>query len=235
MRKTALTLFSITSLLLLSALLTVPARAHAGFTPEPLAETFVLELSSIKNGESDVPRNPIFTLNFSKNIADISVMVSNSTSFHLVDETGSTIPIRVIFPDGEMQRAYRDQLFVEPKEHLNPNSSYSLVIDNTLQAKNGETIDDAYVFTFTTSDQINNPDESVLLKLGDEIMPFDVALDLSEASVPKKGPTNNLKPMEAPKTNHDYLALTLFLASIGVFILLIITKTFRSARRQTST
>jgi len=221
MRRSTLVFFVIVLLFLQPAVAVFAAPSGAA---QPTAGTvpgsLTIESCSIVNGDSDIPVNPTVQVNFSKNVVNIAVMFENSNRFHISDSKGATVPICVIFPDDQLQSAFTSQVFIMPQQPLDPNSTYSLVIDNTLEAKNGERIDDAHVLTFSTSDSLTDEMNPILAKLGDNIMSFDVALKLSEASVPAALPVNAPKPETGSAPDLSGAALALFIIQVAAIILI---------------
>lgn len=143
-----------------------------------------LEKSSIAEGSSDVPINPIIQLDFNKNICNITVLPNNKKCFHLTQQDGDVVAIRLIFPDDQVQQDYKRQAFVIPLEDLQPNTTYQVAVDHTLTAKNGTTIDNAHTFTFTTGARRAEQENEALRKLGENIITYETAYQETADSVP---------------------------------------------------
>lgn len=143
-----------------------------------------LESSSIKNNSSDVAVNEVFQLNFNKNVCNITTLSNNKMCFHLTDINGNSVPIKIIFPDTQLQQKYKRQVFIIPQQDLESNSQYRIAIDRTLCAKNGTTIDDAHTITFTTGSNITDNENRILKSLGDNIVTYETSYNETEDSVP---------------------------------------------------
>lgn len=143
-----------------------------------------LESASIKDGAAGVAVNETIQLNFNKNICNITVLPTNKAAFHLTDADGNPVAIRLIFPDNQVQREHRHEVFIQPAEDLQPETAYRISVDNTLTAKNGTTIDDAHVIRFTTGSHRTDAVNPVLEKLGDFIVTYETASGENANSVP---------------------------------------------------
>lgn len=143
-----------------------------------------LESSSLSDGETNVPLNETIQLNFNKNICNITVLAANKKCFHLTDEAGSPVAIRLLFPDDQVQRKYRRQAFIQPVSDLKENSRYKITIDRTLTAKNGTRIDNAYLLSFTTGSRRTNRENAVLKELGSNLITYETAYSETPDSVP---------------------------------------------------
>ena len=147
--------------------------------------------SSTPNGARNVPLNPVIQLNFNKNVVNFVVAGDNALSYHLVDDNQNSVPIRIIVPDDQMQQAVKRNVFIIPEENLLPNTIYTLAVDNTLTAKNGDRIDDAHTIVFKTGAQLESKTNPLLASLGNDILTFSNDLPLNENSVPGASPTSS--------------------------------------------
>lgn len=143
-----------------------------------------LESASISDGAVDVPVNQTFQLNFNKNICNVTVLPVNKKCFHLTDSEGTAVSIQLIFPDSQVQRTYRHEVFIKPTEDLQPDSEYRISVDRTLQAKNGTAIDNAYTLSFTTGSSKTKKENKALKKLGENIITYETAYGETADSVP---------------------------------------------------
>lgn len=143
-----------------------------------------LEKSSISDGSFDVPINPTIQLDFNKNICNVVVLSNNKKCFHLTEQGGDTVAIRLIFPDDQVQQDYKRQAFLLPLEELKPNTVYQVAVDRTLTAKNGTTIDDAHTFTFTTGTLRIKQENQALKELGENIITYETACQETADSIP---------------------------------------------------
>lgn len=178
--------------LLITLSLISPARvcfaASTSFIPaednDDISDVLTFEGSSIEDGQGDVSLNPIIELTFSKNVVNISVMISNMSCFHLIDSNGDPVEIRVVFPDDQLQRAIKRSVFIIPAEALEPNARYTVYIDNNLMSKSFMHIDNLHTVEFTTGDRNDADTNADLESLGDNIVEVTTKLELSEFSVP---------------------------------------------------
>lgn len=135
--------------------------------------------------ELNVPLDVTIELYFNKNICNVKVLENNKKCFHLTSEDGEVIPLTITVPDDQVQRTYKRDAFLKPKEPLEPNTRYRVAVDKTLMAKNGRNIDNAHVFEFVTGTETGAPEPEELKTLGGlSIQTFDSALPETEDSVP---------------------------------------------------
>ncbi|MGN0704779.1 MAG: Ig-like domain-containing protein [Lentihominibacter sp.] len=140
--------------------------------------------SSVADGASDVALNETVQLDFNKNICNITVLANNKMCFHLTGQDGEAVPIRLIFPDDQVQHDYKKQVFIIPQTDLDANSEYRISVDSTLLAKNGTMIDNAHTITFTTGTHRTDSENKVLKKLDDYTVTYETAYNETEDSVP---------------------------------------------------
>jgi len=175
--------------------------------------------SSVADGAANVPLDPVIQLNFNKNVVNISVLDNNAQCFHLIDQSGAPVPIKLIFPDDQMQTTYKRNVFILPEANLQKNSQYELVVDSILRAKNGTGIDNAHTITFTTGAAATGEQNEILLKLGDNIIEYTNALAKTEYSVPHEQEVQkpSATPQPSAKQPMDVGRLSsLLLAAIAV-------------------
>ena len=178
-----------------------------------------LESSSVSDGQADIPVNETIQLNFNKNICNITVLAANKKCFHLTDEAGSPVAIRLLFPDDQVQRKYRRQAFIQPVSELDENTRYKITVDRTLTAKNGTPIDNAYIITFTTGSGKANRENAVLKELGSSIVAYETAYSETPDSVPV-----NRSGLDAPA--EEKAVDTGAAAKIGACLLLLVVILF---------
>lgn len=192
--------------LLLLLLTAVPSFAEGGDgtgggNGENKDIPLTLERASIANGQKDVAVNETIQLNFNKNICNVTVLPNNKKCFHLTDVDGKAAAIRLIFPDNQVQKDYRHEVFIQPAEDLSQNTTYRLSVDRTLQAKNGTTIDNAYVLTFTTGTRRTAEENKILTKLGDFVVTYETAYGETADSVPvNKSGLDDVSQAQEPDT-----------------------------------
>lgn len=192
--------------LLLLLLTAVPSFAEGGDgtgggNGENKDIPLTLERASIADGQKDVAVNETIQLNFNKNICNVTVLANNKKCFHLTDADGKAAAIRLIFPDNQVQKDYRHEVFIQPAEDLSPNTTYRLSVDRTLQAKNGTTIDNAYVLSFTTGARRTAEENKILTKLGDFVVTYETAYGETADSVPvNKSGLDDVSQAQEPDT-----------------------------------
>ncbi len=176
-----------------------------------------LESASIRDGSRDIPVNPTIQLNFNKNICNVLVLSNNKKCFHLTDAKGKAVPIRLIFPDDQVQQGYKRQAFLIPRKNLKENSTYRIAVDRTLMAKNGNTIDNAHTITFTTGSRTVQEENKILKKLGDFTLTYETALGEGADSVPVN--TAGLDDISQDQTADTGLMAKIAAASFLILIL----------------
>lgn len=179
--------------LLLLGLCLCPAAAvttSTEGTPPPEDETlesgkgpFSLLSCSVARGETGVATNVLIQLDFGRNVVNISVLEHNAGCFHLANEAGDSVPVRLLFPDDQLQRAVKRTVFLQPVEPLAAESRYVLAVDNALLAKNGTRIDQAYQISFTTGGEQAAQENAVLEELGDQMIALERDTPMSERSI----------------------------------------------------
>lgn len=186
-----------------------------------------LESTSIADGTTGVAINETIQLNFNKNICNVTVLSNNKKCFHLTDANGEAVPIKLIFPDNQVQKDYRREVFIQPAEELKKNASYKVSVDSTLKAKNGTTIDNAYVFTFTTGSSRTNKENKILQKLGDFVITYETAYGETADSVPvNKEGLDDVSQEQGPDTGSiaKIAAVVLILLIIAFTIAVVILR-----------
>lgn len=156
--------------------------------PQGNGTPLTLEAASIHSGQKQVPCLPLIQLDFNKNVVNLSVSQNNIQCFHLTDADGNTRPIKLIFPDDQLQRDVKRNIFIQPSDSLSPNTDYTLYIDSTLMAKNGTYIDQAYVIPFTTGTDTQGESNALLESLGDLLVIYESNLPPGEYSRPGSSP-----------------------------------------------
>lgn len=186
-----------------------------------------LESASIADGATGVAINETIQLNFNKNICNVTVLSNNKKCFHLTDANGEAVAIKLIFPDNQVQKDYRREVFIQPAEDLKKNTSYKVSVDSTLKAKNGTTIDNAYVFSFTTGSSRTNKENIILKKLGDFVITYETAYGETADSVPvNKDGLDDVSQEQGPDTGNiaKIVAVVLILLIIAFTIAVVILR-----------
>ena len=212
---------------LIFILWSVPAFADAGDGTgggdgENKDVALTLVSSTVADNATDVALNETIQLTFNKNICNITILPNNKKCFHLTDENGEAVAIKLTFPDNQVQREFRHQVFIQPKENLEPDSTYRISVDKTLTAKNGTFIDNAHTITFTTGNSVTDVENSILKELGDFVVTYETAYGETADSVPVDvSGLDDVSEDNGPDTGS--------IAKIAVIVLVIIVIIFTAA------
>lgn len=174
--------------------------------------------SSVADGDTNVPLDPVIQLNFNKNVVNISVLENNSNCFHLIDASGAPVPISLIFPDDQIQSDFKRNVFIFPKDNLKMNSKYELVVDSILRAKNDTIIDNAHIIHFETGAAAIGRQNETLLEMGDDITVYTTALKKTEYSVPHDKEIETPQPAKKKPIDMDKLSSILLIVIAAVFV-----------------
>ena len=185
--------------------------------------------SSVKNGDSNVTLNETIQLDFNKNICNVTVLANNKLCFHLTDADGNAVAIKLIFPDNQVQREYRKQVFIQPAEDLKPETSYRIAVDNTVMAKNGTVIDNAHTISFTTGTQSTDKENKILQELDDYVITYETASGENANSVPvNKTGLDDVSEESEP----DMASIARIAAIILIVLIIAFTAVFIIIRRK---
>ena len=185
--------------------------------------------SSVKNGDSNVTLNETIQLDFNKNICNVTVLSNNKLCFHLTDADGNAVAIKLIFPDNQVQREYRKQVFIQPAEDLKPETSYRIAVDNTVMAKNGTVIDNAHTISFTTGTHRTDEENKILKDLGDYIITYETASGENANSVPvNKDGLDDVSEESGP----DMASIARIAAVVLIILIIAFTAAFIIIRRK---
>lgn len=165
-----------------------------------------LSKSSVVSDDTDISRNVTVELDFNKNVCDLQYLKSNAESVHLLDKNNEPVPIKVTFPDTQVQTSYKRQIFITPKEPLAANEKYFIVIEDSLKSKDGTSLDKSYVLNFSTGESEKTEENAVLSYLKDNIMEFEsnspanpdaltTGENTTKESIAPKDDTSSLKPI----------------------------------------
>lgn len=188
-----------------------------------------LESSSISDGAQDVALNEIIQLDFNKNICNVTVLANNKLCFHLTDADGNAVAIKLIFPDNQVQKEYKKQVFIQPAEDLKPETSYRIAVDNTVMAKNGTIIDNAHTISFTTGTQRTDKENKILKELGDYIITYETASGENANSVPvNKDGLDDVSEESGP----DMASIARIAAVVLIVLIIAFTAVFIIIRRK---
>ncbi|MDD6647726.1 MAG: Ig-like domain-containing protein [Firmicutes bacterium] len=188
-----------------------------------------LESSSISDGAQDVALNETIQLDFNKNICNVTVLANNKLCFHLTDADGKAVAIKLIFPDNQVQKEYKKQVFIQPAENLKPETSYRIAVDNTVMAKNGTVIDNAHTISFTTGTHRTDEENKILKDLGDYIVTYETASGENANSVPvNKDGLDDVSEESGP----DMASIARIAAVVLIILIIAFTAVFIIIRRK---
>lgn len=188
-----------------------------------------LEKSSVPDGADNVAVNETIQLDFNKNVCNITVLSNNKMCFHLTDPDGNAVPIRLIFPDDQVQHDYKKQVFIIPQQDLKSNTQYRISVDSTLLAKNGTGIDNAHTVTFTTGTERTDTENRILKKLGDYTVTYETSYSETEDSVPvNKDDLDDI----SEDTGTDAATIARIAAVALIVVIIVFTAVFIIIRRR---
>lgn len=191
--------------------------------------------SSIKNNEKNVPLNPTIDLQFNKNVVNLTVKSDNSKCFHLVDSKGNGVTIKIIFPDDQLRKEYREHIFIVPSQNLAPDSKYTLYIDKTLQAKNAKSLDNTNMIAFTTGTKVIAVPNPSLKKLADDVEVFTNKLPLTANSYVKKSSAspaaNKTTAQPINNNNLSIIIIVTIIAIIAIFFVILLFAKMKSSHK----
>lgn len=144
MKKTKQLLsLSLTFILLICILGTIGFAANG----EPLK----LESSNPKNGALDVATAlEEIELFFSKNVVNMKVEENNRTCIDFVDGDGNPVAFELRMEDDQVNREFRDYIYVQPAEPLKEGTTYTVIISKELTSKSGTAMEEDVEVSFTT-------------------------------------------------------------------------------------
>lgn len=179
-----------------------------------------LSSSSVVDCDKNISTDVTIQLDFTGNITDITTLENNKNAFYLLDKDGNSVPIKVVFPDTQMDGAYKMQVFISPAKELANNTTYTLIIDDSLMTKKGVYLDKNYRIGFTTSSEnVPKTTNEALEYLKENILEYDVhntySKDISAADSSEPMTTN---PSENDGMNTNFTAP---IAAITVIILVV--------------
>ena len=165
----------ITSVVLLLTLSFPAAFAAGDNNDEPLT----LQSSSVVDGDTNISIHPVIELVFTGKMDDILVLPNNKDCFHLQNAAGEVKSLTVLFPDTQVQSAFRNHAFLVPEAELAPGETYTLTIDSRLQDKKDNLLGQTLQIQFTTATdetfaRLKENDD--LIKLGDNVLSYSTAL-----------------------------------------------------------
>ncbi len=138
--------------ILLAAVIIVNVTAYAETinTEDGKKIEFCLEDSLPQNLAVDVEPDSNITLVFNKNVVNFSVKENNIKCISLKNEDGQVVPSELIFPDDQIEPDKKREIYIDPVENLNENTTYTVEISSEMMAKNGSTLGKTVYVSFTT-------------------------------------------------------------------------------------
>lgn len=133
-------------ILIISLIFSVIAFAGNNGGNNPLS----LDISMPADGAADIPVDQEIKLTFSNNVINSSIKENNMSCFQLVDSTGKEVAIEVIMGDDQINPDQKNDIIVKPIENLSEGITYSLKINGDLSSKNGNTLSEEIIVSFST-------------------------------------------------------------------------------------
>jgi hypothetical protein len=160
-----LILFTLTLSILTPAIVLAEGDGSGGGQNNPLS----LVSSDPSDGETDVDTNAEITMEFSKNVVNMSVRENNAKCFELKDEDSNIVPIEIIMADDQMERELRNSIIVKPVDGLKEETTYILHISSDLMSKSGANLKSDLNINFSTGGTLekttsDKPTENVRAK-----------------------------------------------------------------------
>lgn len=110
-----------------------------------------LEEAAVSDGQQNVALDAELKFVFSNNVINLSVKENNATCFSLTDESGAVVPLEVVMGDDQLEADLKEIIIIKPEGGLQAGKTYTLVMDQALQAKNGNTLGSDISITFSTA------------------------------------------------------------------------------------
>lgn len=89
-------------------------------------------------GRADMAPDSDMIIAFTTNVVNLRVKDNNLACFKLYDNNDNPIEIDVIMGDDQVDRSIRHLVTIDPKDDLIPGENYYILVDKSLQSKNGE-------------------------------------------------------------------------------------------------
>ena len=115
--------------------------------------------SSVRDGQEGVAIDVVIDLVFSNNVVHFSIAENNKASFILRDGMNDAVPIEVLMGDEQIDPSIRRNITVAPLAPLKYDTRYTLVILQSLTARNGNSMAADVTLTFTTQSNPSLPQE----------------------------------------------------------------------------
>lgn len=183
------------------ALPIINSRAEGSGDQSGKSDGNALRSSTIVDGDTSISIKPVIELIFTGRVDDIQVLSYNKDCFHLQNTAGDVETLQIIFPDTQVQKQYRNHVFLIPEKELVPGQSYTLSVDKSLSDKNGNTLSEAVRIHFSTATDENFSrlkENEDLLALRDNILSYNTALPpKSDSSDPEQSVVPETEALDA--------------------------------------
>lgn len=143
----AVALLLLTGLAIPFPVLAAAEEGSGGGADQPLT----IVAATIADGQQEVPENQEITFEFSKNVVNLTVQENNKSCFTITDQRGNPVAFTVVMADDQLEREKRNFIGVAVNDGLKAGESYTIVISQKLMAKNGQSLDRDYRYTFTVA------------------------------------------------------------------------------------
>ena len=114
------------------------------------AVPLTMDWSFPADGERNVSLTPIIQCKFSHNVAHSTVQRRNKTLVSLTKADSSPVAYQVYQVDAQIEFSKRQYIYILPTGPLEANTTYTVHVEEGVQAKNGMATEEAQSFSFTT-------------------------------------------------------------------------------------
>lgn len=111
----------------------------------------VLISGNPSDGAKDVPVQTEIILNFSKNIAHMTVRDGNIKCFSLVDAEGKSVQADIVIADNQVEPEKRKDVCLRPIHDLEPGATYTVIVAPSFQSKSEVKLGEELKISFTTA------------------------------------------------------------------------------------
>lgn len=110
----------------------------------------VLISSNPIDGAKNVPVQTEIILNFSKNIAHMTVRDKNIKCFSLVNAKSESVQTNIVIADNQIEPEKRRDVYLRPLNDLEPGMTYTVIVDPSFQSKSEVKLNGELKINFTT-------------------------------------------------------------------------------------
>ncbi len=119
---------------------------------------------------SEISLDTVFNLEFSKNIAYVTIRDNNIKAFTLWDNN-TQVPVTVTMADDQLEPDLRNYVLVVPEEDLTPDTMYTLKVDSSLASKSGAVLSEPLELSYSTPAAVNtNSNMPIFIAIGAAIL-----------------------------------------------------------------